>query len=90
VANQPIQPKTITLNELVNHPAELVRIVNTTFPKPGAIIFVQVNITDASGTAQWCLDADVSEFTGFAQPENCGEIVGVVSNFLQLNKYYLE
>jgi hypothetical protein len=30
VANQPIQPKTIALNELVNHPAELVRIVNTT------------------------------------------------------------
>jgi hypothetical protein len=28
-----------------------------------------------------CLDADVSELTGFAQPENCGEIVGVVSNF---------
>jgi hypothetical protein len=43
-----------------------------------------------SGTAQWRLDADVSELTGFAQPENCGEIVGVVSNFLQLNKYYLE
>jgi hypothetical protein len=37
-----------------------------------------------------CLDADVSELTGFAQPENCGEIVGVVSNFLQLNKFYLD
>jgi endonuclease I/chitodextrinase len=83
VATQPIQPKTITLNELVNHPAELVRILNTTFPKPGAIIFgnSSVNITDASGTAQLRLDADVSELTGFAQPENCGEIVGVVSNF---------
>jgi hypothetical protein len=27
------------------------------------------------------LDADVSELTGFAQPENCGEIVGVVNFF---------
>jgi hypothetical protein len=35
---QPIQPKTITLNELVNHPAELVR-VNTTFPNQAIYIW---------------------------------------------------
>ena len=83
VANQLIQPKTITLSEMVDHPAELVRIVNTTFPKPGAIIFgnTSVNITDASGKAQLRLDADVSELTGFAQPDNCSEIIGVVSNY---------
>ena len=83
VASQAIQPKTITLNEMVDHPAELVRIVNTTFPKPGAIIFgnSSINITDASGKAQLRLDADVSELTGFAQPENCSEMIGVVSNY---------
>jgi hypothetical protein len=74
---QPIQPKTITLNELVNHPAELVR-VNTTFPKPGYYIFGNSSVnTDASGKAQL-------RFTWayrISQPENCGEIVGVVSNF---------
>jgi hypothetical protein len=35
-----IEPKTITLIEMANHPGELVQIVNTTFPKPGAIIFL--------------------------------------------------
>jgi hypothetical protein len=64
-----------------------VRIVNTT-SKPGAIIFgnSSIDITDASGTAQLRLDADVSELTGFTV-ENC-EIVGVVSNFS--TKFYLD
>jgi endonuclease I/chitodextrinase/exonuclease III len=80
---QTIQPLTITLNEMANHPAELVRIVNTTFPKPGAIMFGNSNttITDASGTAQLRIDADVADLTGFAQPENCSEIIGVVGNY---------
>jgi endonuclease I/chitodextrinase/endonuclease/exonuclease/phosphatase family metal-dependent hydrolase len=88
VANQLIEPKTITLNEMVNHPGELVRIVNTTFPKPGAIMFgnSSINITDASGTAQLRLDADVKELTGFAQPENCEEIIGIVSNFFEFQQ----
>ncbi|MDG2431294.1 endonuclease [Flavobacterium sp.] len=82
-SSNPIQVKTITLNEMVNHPAELVRIVNTTFPKPGEMMFgnSSINITDASGTAQLRLDADVSELVGFAQPANCNEIIGVVSNY---------
>ncbi|NRT15660.1 endonuclease I/chitodextrinase [Flavobacterium sp. 28A] len=82
-ANQVIQPLTITLGEMANHPAELVRIENTTFPKPGAIMFGNSNttITDASGTAQLRLDADVTELTGFAQPETCAEIIGVVANY---------
>ncbi|WP_367771051.1 endonuclease [Flavobacterium sp. WC2421] len=81
--NQPISPVTITLSEMANHPAELVRIENTTFPKPGAIMFGNSNtdITDASGTAQLRIDADVSDLTGFAQPENCSEIIGVVGNY---------
>nr|WP_315207959.1 endonuclease [uncultured Flavobacterium sp.] len=81
--NQPIVPLTITLSEMANHPAELVRIQNTTFPKPGAMMFgnSNTNITDASGTAQLRIDADVSDLTGFAQPENCSEIIGVVGNY---------
>lgn len=81
--NQPIVPLTITLSEMANHPAELVRIENRTFPKPGAMMFGNSNtdITDASGTAQLRIDADVNELTGFAQPENCPEIIGVVGNY---------
>jgi hypothetical protein len=79
---QTIQPLTITLNEMANHPAELVRIVNTTFPKPGAMFGnSNTTITDASGTAQLRIDADVADLTGFAQPENCSEIIGVVGNY---------
>ncbi|EIA07806.1 endonuclease [Flavobacterium frigoris] len=83
LANQPIQPITITLSEMVNHPAELVRIENTTFPKPGAIMFGNSNtdITDASGTAQLRIDADVNELVGLGQPETCSEIIGVVGNY---------
>ena len=82
-ATSPIEPKTITLSEMANHPAELVQIVNTTFPKPGAIIFgnSSINITDASGTAQLRLDADVTDLVGFAQPDNCATITGVVANY---------
>ncbi|CAM2886656.1 endonuclease [Flavobacterium frigoris] len=81
--NQAIQPKTITLSEMVNHPAELVRIQNTTFPKPGTIMFgnSNTNITDANGTAQLRIDADVNDLVGFAQPETCSEIIGVVGNY---------
>jgi hypothetical protein len=55
------------------------------FPKPGANIFgnSSINITDASGTAQLRLDADVSDYRICTARENCGEIVGVVSNFFQ-------
>ena len=83
LANQPIQPVTITLSEMANHPAELVRIVNTTFPKPGAIMFgnSNVDITDASGTAQLRIDADVNDLVAFGQPETCSEIIGVVGNY---------
>jgi endonuclease I/chitodextrinase len=83
VATQPIQPKTITLNELANHPAELVRVVNTIFPKPGAIMFgnSSINISDQSGTTQLRIDADVNDLVGFAQPETCSEIIGVVGNY---------
>ncbi|MGO4820742.1 MULTISPECIES: endonuclease [unclassified Flavobacterium] len=82
-ANQLIEPLTITLSEMVNHPAELVRVVNTTFPKPGAIMFGNSNtdISDASGTAQLRIDADVDGLVGFGQPESCAEIIGVVGNY---------
>jgi hypothetical protein len=70
---------------LANHPAELVRVVNTIFPKPGAIMFgnSSINISDQSGTAQLRIDADVNDLVGFAQPETCSEIIGVVEIILQ-------
>lgn len=83
IATQIITPQTITLSEMANHPAELVRIINTTFPKAGAIMFGNSNtdITDASGIAQLRLDADVADLVGYAQPANCSEIIGVVGNY---------
>ncbi|NRT12952.1 endonuclease [Flavobacterium sp. 14A] len=82
-AAQLISPLTITLSEMSAHPGELVRIQNPVFAKPGAIIFgnSSVDITDATAKAQFRLDADVADLTGFSQPENCSEVIGVVSNF---------
>ncbi|MDG1871484.1 MAG: hypothetical protein P8I78_05925, partial [Flavobacterium sp.] len=82
-ASQLITPLTITLSEMSAHPAELVRILNPVFAKPGAIIFgnSSVDITDATAKAQFRLDADVADLTGFSQPEMCSEVIGVVSNF---------
>ena len=37
--NKPIEPLVITLNELSNHPAELVSVQNTIFPNPSGILF---------------------------------------------------
>jgi hypothetical protein len=61
---------------LANHPAELVRVVNTIF-QSGAIMFgnSSINISDQSGTAQLRIDADVNDLVGFAQPETCSEIM---------------
>ncbi|MBU2061647.1 MAG: fibronectin type III domain-containing protein, partial [Bacteroidetes bacterium] len=82
-ASQLITPLTITLSEMSAHPAELVRIQNPVFAKPGTIIFgnSSVDIIDATAKAQFRLDADVADLTGFSQPEMCSEVVGVVSNF---------
>lgn len=83
--NVPILPKTITLAEMGNHPAELVTILNPAFPKPGDILFGNSNysLTDASGTFSLRIDNDVDAIVGLGQPETCAEITGVVGRFFE-------
>ncbi len=83
--NTTIQPVTIMLNELINHPAELVRIVNPIFPKPGDILFGNSNyvLSDSSGNGEIRIDNDVEAIVGLGQPEICSEIVGVVGRFFE-------
>ncbi|WP_028889970.1 endonuclease [Tenacibaculum ovolyticum] len=84
VPNNPIEAKVVTLNELVNYPSQLVKVLNPTFPKAGDILFgnSNYNLTDASGSGQVRIDLDVTDIVGLGQPETCNEIVGVVSRFL--------
>ncbi len=79
----PITPLEITLAELANHPGELVRVLNTTFPNPGDLLFGNSNftLTDASGTAQLRVDNDVASVVGKAQPVTCPEVTGVIGRF---------
>ncbi|NLP57441.1 fibronectin type III domain-containing protein [Lutibacter sp. B1] len=81
-----IEPLTITLSEMVSHPAELVRIENPSFPKPGDMLFGNSNymLTDASGSGELRIDNDASEIVGLAQPENCEEIIGVVGRYYEI------
>ncbi len=83
--NQTIEPLSITLSELANHPAELVRIMDPSFPSPGDILFGNSNytLTDLSGNGQLRIDNDVAEIVGLGQPEICNEITGVVGRFFQ-------
>ncbi|APU08863.1 endonuclease I [Cellulophaga lytica] len=80
-----IEPITITLAELASHPAELVRIINPAFPKPGDILFGNSNytITDASGNGSLRIDNDVEAIVGLGQPNTCTEITGVVGRFYE-------
>ena len=49
-----ITPKDITLAELADHLGQLVRVVNTTFPNPGDLLFGNSNytLTDTSGSEE--------------------------------------
>ncbi|MBU2996697.1 endonuclease [Cellulophaga baltica] len=82
----PIEVQTITLAELGDHPAELVRVVSPSFPNPGDIIFGGSNfeITDASGTGELRIDIDVEALVGLGQPDSCDEIIGVVGRFYEI------
>lgn len=79
----PITPIDIALAELGQHPGELVRVLNTTFPNPGDILFGNSNftLTDTSGSGQLRVDNDVASIVGKAQPATCPEITGVVGRF---------
>ncbi len=79
----PITPLDITLAELADHPGELVRVLNTTFPNPGDLLFGNSNftLTDASGTGELRIDNDVESVVGKVQPVTCPEITGVIGRF---------
>lgn len=81
--NNPIVAKEITLAELDNHPGELVKIFNTTFPNPGDLLFGNSNfiLTDTSGTGELRIDTNVESIVGKIQPVTCTEITGVVGRF---------
>jgi len=85
IPNVPIIPLTITLSELGNHPAELVRIADPAFPTPGDILFGNSNyvLTDVSGNGEMRIDNDVEEIVGLGQPATCDEIIGVVGRFFE-------
>lgn len=84
--NNPITPKEITLSELAQHPGQLVKITNVTFPRPNDLLFGNSNylITDTSGNGELRIDNDVTALTGLAQPETCGEVIGVVGKFFEI------
>ncbi|MEE1961914.1 T9SS type A sorting domain-containing protein [Allomuricauda taeanensis] len=84
--NEPIVPSDITLAEMNQHPAELVRIVDVTFPKPGDLLFGNSNyvVSDISGPGELRIDGDVESLVGLAQPETCGEVIGVVGKYFEL------
>ncbi|WP_024768577.1 T9SS type A sorting domain-containing protein [Aquimarina macrocephali] len=79
----PITPLDITLAELADHPGELVRVLNTTFPNPGDLLFGNSNftLTDARGNGELRVDNDVASIVGKAQPITCSEITGVIGRF---------
>ncbi len=83
VAQTPIIPLDITLAELVDHPGELVRVLNTSFPNPGDLLFGNSNytLTDSSGAGELRIDNDVDTVAGKQQPVSCPEITGVVGRF---------
>ncbi|ELR73904.1 Chitinase [Fulvivirga imtechensis AK7] len=83
-ANQPIEPLVISLNELSAHPGELVSVLNVNFPQPGDMIFGNSNylLSDASGTGEIRIDADVEALVGYAQPDTCSVVTGVIGRFL--------
>ena len=81
--SSPIQPLLITLNELGNHPGELVSVTHVSFPSPGDLLFGNSNyqLTDNSGSGELRLDNEVAELVGKAQPATCPAVVGVVGRF---------
>ncbi|MEM7110347.1 MAG: DUF5689 domain-containing protein, partial [Bacteroidota bacterium] len=83
VANVPVAPRFITLDELGDYPGQLISIRDASFPTPGDLLFGNSNylLTDSSGTGELRLDNQVTDLVGKAQPANCEEIMGVVGRF---------
>lgn len=89
VANNPIIPKVVTLENLINYPGQLVKVLNPIFPKPKDILFGNSNyeLSDSSGSGLLRIDIDASDLVGLGQPENCSQVIGVVGRFF--NTYQL-
>ncbi|MDC6366154.1 MULTISPECIES: endonuclease/exonuclease/phosphatase family protein [Flavobacteriaceae] len=85
-ATNPIVPLDVTLTELSLHPAELVRVIDVTFPNPGDLLFGNSNyaVSDSSGSGEVRIDTDVTSLVGLAQPTSCGEVIGVVGKYFDL------
>ncbi len=81
-AVHPLEPLEITLAEMSAHPSELVKVLDAAFPTPKDLLFGNNNymLSDASGSGEMRLDADVADLVGLAQPEVC-EVTGVVSQY---------
>ncbi len=84
--NQPITPLVITLDQLASHPAELVKILNPSFPRPGGLIFGAANyvLTDAVGSGELRIDGNIESLIGLGQPDTCAEVIGVVGRYFDL------
>lgn len=77
-----ITPKVITLAQLAQYEGQLVKIASVSFPKPGDLLFGNSNyaVTDASGSGQVRIDADVASLITKTQPQSC-EVIGVIGSF---------
>ncbi|HPF51768.1 MAG TPA: T9SS type A sorting domain-containing protein [Draconibacterium sp.] len=82
MAVNPVEPLEITLAEMADHPSELVKVLDATFPSPNNLLFGNNNYTlsDASGSGEMRLDGDVIDLVGLSQPEVC-EVTGVVGQY---------
>ncbi len=77
-----ITPRVITLDELSTAFGELVALTEVAFPAPGDLLWPNSNftLTDASGSGELRIDADVVDLVAKAQPARC-EVTGVVGSF---------
>jgi exonuclease III len=89
VANEPIEPKSITLAQMEEHRGQLVKITDMVFPGPGQLFFGNSKnylVKDASGEGELRINASVNDLVGKLQPEVCAEVIGVVGRFRLINQ----
>jgi len=82
VANSPIAPATVTINNLQNFRGQLVKVGGAGFSSTG-VFFPSSNygITDATGSTDVRIDDNVGELQGRGIPTTAVDVVGVVGNF---------
>lgn len=88
IANEPIEPKSITLAQMDEHRGQLVKITDMVFPGPGQLFFGNSNylVKDASGEGELRINASADDLVGKLQPEVCAEVIGVVGKFRLINQ----